>query len=157
MDSLLIATQDKKNPRGKQKTGPNSRTIQQAFNVLIAYGSFRWSRKEGYEITPHDGSRVKYFITQAEKDVGVTRGRWNKHVWLGFAILSHLVRNFLQHSLDNGALTFDIVIAKCLSMVLISSLGARVGDVARSPGYNGSEYMKYRNIDSFILPGTEAK
>lgn len=58
-----------------------------------------------------------------------------------------LVRPFLEDSHKHGCTSWDVMIAKCLPAVLIASLGARSGDVARSDMYTGSEYMRWHHIE----------
>ncbi|KAK4887996.1 hypothetical protein LTR27_013044 [Elasticomyces elasticus] len=45
------------------------------------------------------------------------------------------------------AMNWDITISRCLGVVLQAALGCRAGDVARTVGYKGTEYMKFRDID----------
>ena len=58
-----------------------------------------------------------------------------------------MIRAFLEHFHTYGCLSWDIVVAKCLSVVPVASLGCRSGDVTGSNGYTGFEYMQWRQID----------
>lgn len=58
-----------------------------------------------------------------------------------------MIRAFLEHFHAYGCLSWDIVVAKYLSVVPVASLGCRSGDVTGSNGYTGFEYMQWRHID----------
>ena len=64
--------------------------------------------------------------------------------------LSRIIRSYLVHVYQHGCWNFDVVIAKCLTVVLIASLGCRSGDVGRSLGYTGTEYLKYEDITLYL-------
>lgn len=70
-----------------------------------------------------------------------------------------MIRAFLAYFLENGTYNFDLVISKCLSIVLISSLGARSGDIGRSEGYTDKEFMAYKDIQLYfpVDAGPESK
>lgn len=127
--------------------------VQGAYKILIQYGTFRWSREDDFNITRHEREEFKAFSIQAVKDKRLTKGRWRDKTWVGFVTLSRMVRVFLEHHIQNGALNFDVVMSKCLSVVLIAALGSRSGDVARSDGYKGTEYMQYRHIELYLEAG----
>jgi hypothetical protein len=66
-----------------------------------------------------------------------------------------MVRAFFDDALSQGTLNFDTIIAKCLSVVLVSSLGCRGGDVMRSREYHGTEYLQYQHIELTLDAGME--
>lgn len=141
-------------PGALDKPAPSLAVIQKAFYLLLKYGTFRWSREDGFKITLHDKEQFKAFTIQAVKDKRLTKGRWFKQTWVGFVTLSRMVRVFLQHCVRNGALTFDLVISKCLSVVLVAALGSRSGNVARANGYRGTEYVQYRHVELYLEAGS---
>lgn len=129
---------------------PSLDVIQTAYKLLIMYGIFRWSKEDGFSMTAHDGAQFKAFTIQAVKDKRLIKGRWAERTWTGFVTLSRLVRTFLDHNVRYGTWSFDVVIAKCLSVVLVSSLGCRGGDVARSTKYTGAEYLHYKHVVLYL-------
>lgn len=54
-----------------------------------------------------------------------------------------------------SSVRWDVVVVKCLSVVLAASLGCRSGDVTRSLGYTGTEYLQWRHIDLPLRRGPE--
>ncbi|KAK5686509.1 hypothetical protein LTS10_002629 [Elasticomyces elasticus] len=67
--------------------------------------------------------------------------------WIGFVTLSRMIRAYLTHTLKHGTMNWDIRISRYLGVVLQAALGCRAGDIARTIGYKGTEYMKFRDID----------
>lgn len=68
----------------------------------------------------------------------------------GFVTLSRLVHTFLDHNIRYGTWSFDVIIARCLSVVLVSLLGCRGGDVARSTRYTSAEYLHYKHVELYL-------
>ncbi|KAG6366236.1 hypothetical protein INS49_000412 [Diaporthe citri] len=122
-------------------------SIIEAYKKLLSYGTSRWSEKDGFEITGHDSARFKAFTAQAVKDKRLTKGMWKGRSWVGFVTLSRMVRVFLEHYVQHGARSFDLVISRSLSIVLVAALGCRAGDIALTQGYTG---LEYRNIELYL-------
>ncbi|KAK7707157.1 hypothetical protein SLS64_007367 [Diaporthe eres] len=137
-------------PCDSNKPAPSLLVVQNAYKVLLQYGTFRWSRKDGFDITTNDSARFKAFTLKAVQDKRLTQGTWRKRTWVGFITISRMVRVFLEHHLEHGAWNFDVVILKCLTVVLIGALGCRSGDVGRSQGYEGAEHLHYQHIEMFL-------
>ncbi len=60
-----------------------------------------------------------------------------------------MIQAFLKHSHGAGVESWDIVIAKSLSLVLVSAFACRPGEVSRSKMYKGEEYLKWGDIDLY--------
>ncbi|KAI7275302.1 hypothetical protein KC345_g6886 [Hortaea werneckii] len=129
----------------RDKPAPNLYTITSAIKCLLAYGTFTWRE---FSWSKYDSARIGAWAGTAVQEGRLIRGIWKKRVFIGFPVLSRLVREFLQHARVNGCMNFDIVVAKMLSVVLTSSLGARAGDVALSDGYEESSMycLQFRHI-----------
>lgn len=132
------------------KPAPNVNTIITGVKILLAYGQFKWKEADGFKISGHDSTRFGVWLDQAARSGQLVRGQWKKSTWVGFAVLSRLVRTYLARGIDDGTCSWDVTIAKGLSLVLVSALGARPGDVAQSRLYKGTEYMQYRHVELYI-------
>jgi len=136
-------------PVDDYKHAPNHTVVTSAFQVLLSYGEFTWDEGKGFKITRHDGLRLQTWIDDAVKANRLTKGHWRKKSWIGFVTLSRMVRTFLNHCHTHGCWSWDVVISKCLSVVLVAALGARSGDVTRTAQYRGSEYLQWRHIEMY--------
>lgn len=128
------------------KACPNLNTIVGAAKILIDHGYFKWSKEDGFDFDRHAQSKVETWLRKMVSEEKLMTGNWHKKTWVGFAVLSRLVRAYLQRAIDVGTPNWDVVVAKVLAIVLVASLGARAGDVARARGYVGLEYMRYAHI-----------
>lgn len=138
---------DKIRPKIAGKPALSSDFVRNKFTTLIKYGTLTYTKASGFEITRRDMLRMQTFIDDAVCAGRLTKGCWNKRVGLNFILVSRLGRSWLRHHHQQGTLGWDLVLARLLSIVLVSSLGCRPGDVARSPYYKGAEYLKYRNVN----------
>ncbi|CAF9942527.1 MAG: hypothetical protein ALECFALPRED_009791 [Alectoria fallacina] len=111
-------------PVDTNKPVPNASFVTHAFKTLLSYGDSTWDKLDGFDITRRHGRHLQTFIEDAIKADRLIKGSWRKRTW-------------------------DIVVAKCLSVVPVASLGCRSGNVARSNGDVGFEYMQWRHIDLF--------
>ncbi len=57
-----------------------------------------------------------------------------------------MAQSWLQDALVNGTNWWDITILSLLSIVMMSALDCRSGDMIRASGYRGNEYMRFEHI-----------
>ena len=144
-------------PSIKTKPVPSVDVVKRGLTSLSAYGTFTYPEASGYKLTARDGSRLQTWVDDAVKSGRLIKGRWRKRVWLNFTIVSRMTKAWLDHYEKYGTRNWDLIIAKHLSIVLVSSLGMRVGDVTRSGSYYGLEYLKYKDVQLRIEGDGEAK
>jgi len=153
---FLDCSIDKIRPQLSSKPVCNPDTFPGAVNTLLDYGIFTYSEvNTGFRFIKHDGAWIQTFFDNAVKDGRLIEGRWNKRVWLNFMMLAHMSEKWLEHHQMVGTNSWDVIIARLRSVVLNSSLGCRVGDVARSAHYTGEEYIKYSDIQLQLDEGDE--
>jgi hypothetical protein len=151
-DSII----DKIRPGSVHKPAPSDEIVTKAFGIISDYGRFTFSRASGYDLSPHDAVRIQTWKDDAVKAGRLTKGGWNKRVWLNFMVLSKMTRLWLDHHHKHGTDSWDIVLARHMSIVVLTSIGARGGDVARSKLYEGIEHMKFLHAE-LIHEGDEPK
>ncbi|KAK9246717.1 hypothetical protein V1506DRAFT_505362 [Lipomyces tetrasporus] len=143
-------------PGSKGKPAPNDKVVLNGIRIISSYGTFTYPKSSGYELTKYDGSRLQTWLDDSVKAGRLTKGVWKQRVWLNFMTVSRMGRAWLDHHHKYGTWNWDITIARLLSIVLITSLGCRVGDVARSRLYTATEYMQYKHVE-LMVDGQEAK
>ena len=67
--------------------------------------------------------------------------------------VARMARAWLDHHDRNGTVNWDIPLMCLLGIVLITSLGARGGDVARASYYVGREFLQWGHITLYLLDG----
>jgi hypothetical protein len=135
----------------RDKPVPSSEYIVGGFAQISAYGTFTYKEESGYKLTVNDAARLQTWLDDAVKAGRLTKGRWKKKVWLNYTIVSRMTKAWLNHHLRFGARNWDLVIAGLLSIVLVTGVGMRVGDVTRSSAYDGLEYVKYKDIQLKVV------
>ncbi|KAK9357745.1 hypothetical protein V1504DRAFT_500567 [Lipomyces starkeyi] len=65
-------------------------------------------------------------------------------------IVSRMGRAWLEHHHNHGTWNWDITLARLMSVVLVTSLGCRAGDAARSQCYEGMEFLQYRQVELLL-------
>lgn len=108
-------------PHGKP--GLNVGTFVTATAVLLEYGRFQWRKDEGFDLGEQLGVKLKCWIHDCVQQGTLMRGHWQKKTWIGFTVLSHLVREYVEFHLKQGTRSWDSVVTRCLGVVLVSSLG----------------------------------
>lgn len=74
------------------------------------------------------------------------KGRWHKQVWITFMTVAQMTRAWIEHYHKHGTGSWDAILTRLLSIVLVSSLGCRDGETARSDLYTGTKYMQWRHV-----------
>lgn len=85
-----------------------------------------------FRLTAHDSSRVMAAVDKLYHAGLLTKEPAREHHWVGVAIVRRLTKALLQDALNDGTVSWDVVISKVLSLVLVASLTARSGDVLAS-------------------------
>ena len=125
------------------KTALSLSTITTALAILSQYGRFKYP---DFQLTAFHRARIAQILYDAVSNNRLFRGKWRPRTWIGVVTLSRLTRSFLRHATEHGTVNWDAVVAKMLSVTLVSALGARSGDVVLTRGYKGSQYLQYRHI-----------
>ena len=124
------------------KPAPQFRTIRAAFLKLESALVFKYAE---FKLSLHECARLDALFDTLAKDKKLLRGRWRERQWLGVNMLEKTSRSWLQLGLDHGCNSWDIHLQKLLSVVMLSSLGCRSGELALSVHYT-DEYMRWEHI-----------
>jgi hypothetical protein len=73
-------------------------------------------------------------------------GLWEKRRRIGFHTILILGDAFLKSGLEEGCLSWDTLLSKLLSVVLIAACACRSGDAARTSLYTSTKYLAFRDI-----------
>jgi len=152
-DSII----SKLKPNIRGKVAPSSEYICVGHMHLSEYGTFTYTKEQGYKLTERDTLRYNTWMDDAIKAGRLTKGLWKKKVWLNYTIVSRMAKAWLNHFEKRGTRNWDLVIARLLSIVMVTSVGMRVGDVTRSTSYVGEEYVKYKDIEMKVEGDGTAK
>ena len=62
-----------------------------------------------------------------------------------------MTESFVTGALTEGCISWDVVVHKVLSVVLMQSLDTRAGEIARSNHCTGSEYLAWKDVTLTVV------
>lgn len=120
--------------------------LRQLFSALI----FKYP---DFNLTKHDCSQIDALVDNLAAEGRLIRGRVReRYEWIGVAVVEKMARAWFQAALDDGCLSWDIVIHKAMTVVLQSALCCRGGDIALSKLYT-VEFMRWEHLVVKVPPG----
>jgi hypothetical protein len=128
--------------RLEDKPAPQFKTIRAGFQKLESALTFKYPE---FKLSRHECARLDAVFDALAKDKKLLRGRWRERQWLGVTILEKMARSWMQFGLESGCNSWDIHLQKLFSVVMLSSLGCRSGELALS-GFYTEEYMRWGHI-----------
>ncbi|RTE70581.1 hypothetical protein BHE90_015012 [Fusarium euwallaceae] len=149
-------------------TPPDGRQLEMFFQVVhkairgqgpngaIAYDYYEnglaWIRKwcvfqyKGFKLDQHDSSRIKETLQQLWLEGILTKEVIREKHWITSDMIDMMLRAMLQDGIQNGTLSWDVLIMKALSLLLQCVVGARAGEIRRSHQYQGLECLRWEHI-----------
>ncbi|KAI9695795.1 MAG: hypothetical protein M1836_006061 [Candelina mexicana] len=100
---------------------------------------------EDFSISSRGRMRLDAVVANLLQEGKVTKNPFREKQWLGCQIIRRVVNSLLLDALKHGTRSWDVLISKVSSLVLVSALG-RSGDVARSTHYDGLVCLCYKDI-----------
>jgi hypothetical protein len=136
--------------RAAESPIPLRKSIRKGILALFSALTFEHPK---FNLSKHECSRIDALIDGLSDEGKLLRGRVReKFEWVGVSIVEKMTRSWLQAALDDGCLSWDIIIHKALTVVLQSALACRGGEIARSKGYT-VEYMRWSHLEMKLPPG----
>lgn len=150
--------QGKLRPYQMELPQPLRATIKNTIPYLIEYGQFHWTEDDGFRITRTDVARIKHWFDGAVKEGRLIQGRQNPRVWMGFQIVSKLIKVFVEHGLQNGTRNWDVHASRVLSILLVAATQQRSGDIHLTTKYDETTgfYLKWEDL-KVTVTGNEPK
>ncbi|UPX16703.1 uncharacterized protein EKO05_0007091 [Ascochyta rabiei] len=100
-----------------------------------------------FTLSPHERLRISSLIDSLLQQGKVTQDPSWERSWAGVVVVRKLIHSLVTQAFQYGTMTWDIVLAKCLSIVLVSALGARAGDVTVAPrDQHTLPYLVYKDV-----------
>jgi hypothetical protein len=124
------------------KPAPQFRTIRAAFQKLESALVFKYPE---FKLSNHDCARLDALFATLAKEKKLLRGRWRERQWLGANMLENMSRSWLRVGLNAGCNSWDVHLQKLLSVVMLSALGCRSGELTLSEHYT-EEYMRWKHV-----------
>ena len=134
------------------KPAPQLRSIKAAFQKLESALDFKYA---DFKLSRHECTQIDAVFATLAKEKKLVRGRWRERQWLGANMLEKMSRSWLRLGLDSGCSSWDVHLQKLLSIVMLSALGCRSGELALSVQYE-EEYMSWKHVTLKLTKGGES-
>ncbi|KAL4878611.1 hypothetical protein BJY04DRAFT_107900 [Aspergillus karnatakaensis] len=132
-------------PNCEGKVMPNSSTIGRYTKRTLSILSF--NSPDEFIVTDAHMTRLRKTIKDLATKGKVTKGRWFPHQRAGFYIVRQILRVWFVDHRNHGTTSWDKTISIALGLALQYALGCRSGELARSNGYTGTEYLAWGDIE----------
>lgn len=127
----------------RDKPRPSMSTIMTSLKALatILIGTY-----EDFSISNYWAAKCDSLFNTLVSEGVFINGFWEKRRRIGFDTILILGDSFLLSGLEEGCLSWDTLLSKHLSVVLVAACACRSGDAARTPLYTGIEYLAFEDI-----------
>ncbi|CEN61963.1 hypothetical protein ASPCAL08606 [Aspergillus calidoustus] len=130
----------------KDKLAISLVTMENRLSRVIQY--LQYTHKAEFKILPHEKTGIKACLDRLCKEGLLTRGVWVERRRFSFLLLETLISNLFTTAIVKGPLfSWDNVLLWALGIVLQSATAARGGDIVRSNGYTGNEYLAWKDVE----------
>lgn len=106
-----------------------------------------------FKLTTQDGMKLQALSASFLKAGVLTKDPYREKQWLGTAVVQRCVSALFKDALENGTLSWDVVICRAATVVLISALG-RGGDVVTSTNYTKNQMQKHAELAKMAAPAS---
>lgn len=115
-------------PRGNEV--PTYTWLKNAIGHTVEVCVFHY---KAFTLSPHERLRIGTLLHSLLQEGKLTYDpAWDRN-WAGVVVVRKLISSLATQAFEEGTLSWDITIARCLSIVLVAALGARAGDVTVAP------------------------
>jgi len=108
-----------------------------------------WYHGDAFKLNSKDYLRIGSVLKTLLDTGALTRDPKRERQWVTANLVSDMTVAAFDDALRNGCFNWDMVIHRVFSLVFISAMGCRAGDVLRSGMYK-EEYMKLGDIDLIL-------
>lgn len=119
--------------------------------VLNVYARLQFKHKL-LNFSRHNFKRIDTVLDRLVKEGKLTPGRWRKRQRAGVALVRLLGQAWFTDCLTHGCRSWDVTISRFLSISLMAATAGRAGDIVRSKGYTGLEYLRWEHVE-LVLGG----
>lgn len=101
---------------------------------------------KAFHIDRHDILHLSNAVNSMLHDGILTKDSWRTKHWVTAAVIKRLATALFEDILEPGTLSWDKVITKAVSIVLLSALVCRAGDISVSQYYEDYACLRYEHI-----------
>jgi hypothetical protein len=100
-----------------------------------------------FTLSSHERLRIATLLDSLLQEGKVTMDPTWERNWAGAVVVQKLTSSLVNQAFEEGTMTWDITISRCLSIVLVAAVGARSGDVTVAPlDRHALPYLAYKDV-----------
>jgi len=135
--------------RGYGENGvPGYAYIRGGLKHLIVCLQFRFAK---FSLIKHERLRIASVVNELLDSGKITKNSTHEKHWITAQLIDKLTRSVFEQALTKGTLSWDVVISKCLSLVLQSAIAGRAGEVMRSQDYEEVICLRYEHVNMKVV------
>lgn len=110
-----------------------------------------------FTLSPHERRRISICLKSLLQEGKLTKDPQREAQWVGITLVKRMVKAMAEEAYTSGTRSWDCTISKILSVVLLSVLGSRAGDITLSQGYENAECLRWEHVHMKLMPGTKSQ
>ena len=122
---------------------PRYQTMKNQVRDLKIKLTWKYSK---FILSPQEHARIRSMFKEMLKKNLLTNNPVREKQWIGIVLVKRIVTSYIHDAIRQGSLSWDVVVYKILSIILMSTLGVRAGDAVRSSYYFGNEFLRWGAI-----------
>jgi hypothetical protein len=117
------------------------RTVKNVSNILRHKFS-SWESRDTKSFRHY----INTLIRQSVDNGKLYDGKKRNPEWVTARVVKHLAVSFVTSCLQEGTVSWDVVVLRWMILVLQAALGCRAGDMVLSTRYHGSECVAWSDV-----------
>ncbi len=101
---------------------------------------------EDFNLSKRGSMRIDAIVQQLLNDGHLTKDPIREALWLSSQMVKRMAMAVFSDAMLNGTKSWDATLSGLLALVMQAALASRAGDIKRSGGYKGVEYLKWEDI-----------
>lgn len=101
---------------------------------------------QGWALSKRDAVRIDALLIKHLRDGRVTKHPYIQKQWISAMLVRQMVMALFRNAINNGTRSWDVVVHKCLSLVLQAATSSRTGDIRQSSHYKDPVYLRWEHI-----------
>ncbi|CAN9090859.1 unnamed protein product [Alternaria alternata] len=99
-----------------------------------------------FRVKSGEAAQIKAVLADLLNKNVITKDRGREARWISSRLVFLITTAYIQNAADHGCRTWDYVLQGALGLSLMLATGGRSGDLAKSVGWKGDQFAKYRDF-----------
>lgn len=128
MERFLTAIVEKLHTRSPVGV-PSYEHLTNSVRLMVNTSIFQYA---DFKMSPHESLRIRTLLDGLAKEGKLTKEPSREKHWIGATLVTMMVDALFKDALKRGTLNWDVTIVRAASLILLSSLQCRAGDITKA-------------------------